>query len=150
MSLLEDDWNYPVVNSDLDADDPIVDTGTEYMFQMATIAFHTLHGTQTVVLDETVEYNGETFEAGSYEFEVGGRYWTDFDRRHQSRVQLETWHGAVLLPPSSPSSASVRSQAARCRWASAWQRSWEPWIHVHADRSWPGLGHAQQGRDRGT
>ena len=97
MSLLEDDWNYPVVNSDLDADDPIVDTGTEYMFQMATIAFHTLHGTQTVVLDETVEYNGETFEAGSYEFEVGGRYWTDFDRRHpiEGPARDMAWSGTA-------------------------------------------------------
>jgi hypothetical protein len=97
MSLLEDDWNYPVVNSDLDADDPLVDTGTEYMYQMATIAYHTLHGTQTVVLDETVEYNGETFEAGTYEFEVDGRYWTDFDRRHPIEGQARdmAWSGTA-------------------------------------------------------
>ncbi len=34
------------------------------------------------MLDEPVEYNGETFEAGSYDFAVDGRYWTDFDRMH--------------------------------------------------------------------
>ena len=49
-SLLVDDWNYPVVESDLDPSDPLVNTASEYMYQMATIAFHTLHGTQTVVL----------------------------------------------------------------------------------------------------
>src|SRR5690606_22213026 len=41
-----------------------------------------LHGTQTVVLDEAVEYNGQVFEPGTYEFAVDGRYWTDFDRQH--------------------------------------------------------------------
>lgn len=82
MNLLTVDWAYPVVESDLDPNDPLVNTASEYMYQMATIAFHTLNGTQTVVLDETVEYNGETFEAGTYEFAVDGRYWTDFDRLH--------------------------------------------------------------------
>ena len=82
MQLLAEDWNYPVVESDLDPNDPLVNTATEYMYQMATVAYHTLNGTQTVVLDEAVEYNGETFEAGVYEFEVDGRYWTGFDRAH--------------------------------------------------------------------
>lgn len=82
MTLLKDDWNYPVVEGDLDPNDPLVNTGTEYMFQMATIAYHVLHGTQSITLDEAVEYNGETFEAGTYEFDVDGRYWTDFDREH--------------------------------------------------------------------
>lgn len=97
MSLLEDDWKYPVVKGDLDADNPVVDTGTEYMFQMATIAYHVLHGTQTVVLDEAVEYNGEMFDAGTYEFEVDGRYWTDFDRRHPIEGQARdmAWSGTA-------------------------------------------------------
>ena len=110
MSLLVDDWNYPVVESDLDPNDPLVNTGSEYMFQMATIAYHVLHGTQTVVLDEAVEYDGETFEAGEYEVvvnEVGspervaaglGGYWTDFDRMHP----LEG-------PPRAPDPPSVSS-----------------------------------------
>ena len=61
MALLTDDWQYPVVKSDLDPNDPLVNTASEYMYQMATIAYHTLHGTQTVVLDEAVEYNGTTY-----------------------------------------------------------------------------------------
>jgi hypothetical protein len=80
MALLTDDWGYPVATGDLNPDDPIVNTASEYMYQMATIAYHTLHGTQTVVLTEDVEYNGETYAAGEYEFAVDGRYWTDFDR----------------------------------------------------------------------
>jgi hypothetical protein len=82
MSLLQDDWKYPVVSSDLDPNDPLVNTATEYMFQMATITYHTLHGTQTVTLTEDVEYNGVAYPAGDYEFDVDGRYWTDFDRNH--------------------------------------------------------------------
>ena len=80
MALLEDDWGYPVNRADFDSSDPLVNTATEYMYQMATIGYHVLHGTQTVVLTEAVEYNGETFEAGVYEFSVDGRYWTGFAR----------------------------------------------------------------------
>src|SRR4029079_5596291 len=52
MALLTEDWKYPVVGSDMDPNDPLVDTASEYMYQMATIAYHTLNGTQTVVLDK--------------------------------------------------------------------------------------------------
>jgi len=82
MTLLTEEWQYPVNEADLDPGDPLVNTASEYMYQMATISYHTLHGTQTIVLDETVEYNGEIFEAGTYEFPIDGRYWTDFDRSH--------------------------------------------------------------------
>ncbi len=82
MALLTEDWAYPVVESDLDPNDPLVNTATEYMYQMAAVSYHTLNATQTIVLDETVEYNGETFEAGTYEFAIDGRYWADFDRMH--------------------------------------------------------------------
>lgn len=82
MALLTEDWAYPVVESDLDPNDPLVNTASEYMYQMAVVAYHTLQGTQTVVLTDTVEYNGETFEAGTYDFAIDGRYWADFDRMH--------------------------------------------------------------------
>jgi hypothetical protein len=96
-SLLEDDWNFPVVESDLDPNNPLVNSATEYMYQMATIAYHVLNGTQTVVLDETVEYNGETFEAGTYEFAVEGRYWTDFDRQNpiEGPARDQAWSGTA-------------------------------------------------------
>lgn len=82
MALLTDDWGYPVVTAELDPNDPVVNTGSEYMFQMATVAYHTLNGVQTVVLTEDVEYKGETFKAGTYEVPVDGRYFSEFDREH--------------------------------------------------------------------
>ena len=97
MNLLTVDWAYPVVEGDLDPNDPLVNTASEYMYQMAAIAYHTLNGTQTIVLDETVEYNGETFEAGTYEFAVDGRYWTDFDRLHplEGPAREMAWTGTA-------------------------------------------------------
>lgn len=97
MELLTVEWGYPIVESDLDPNDPVVNTASEYMYQMATVGYHVLHGTQTVVLDEAVEYNGETFEAGTYEFDVDGRYWTDFDRQHpiEGPAREQAWTGTA-------------------------------------------------------
>jgi hypothetical protein len=97
LSLLKDDWKYPVVESDLDSNDPLVNTASEYMYQMATVAYHTLHGTQTVVLDKDVEYNGELFKAGTYEFDVNGRYWADFDRENpiEGAAREQAWSGTA-------------------------------------------------------
>lgn len=98
MSLLRDDWKYPVVEADLDPDDPLVNTASEYMYQMATVAYHVLHGTQTVVLDEDVTTDsGEVFAAGTYEFDVDGRYWTDFDRSNpiEAAAREQAWTGTV-------------------------------------------------------
>lgn len=97
MSLLVDDWKYPVVQGDLDPDDRLVNTATEFMYQMATIVYHTLHGTQTVTLAEDVEFDGTVYEAGVYEFEVDGRYWTDFNRAHpiEGRARDMAWSGTA-------------------------------------------------------
>ena len=97
MALLTEDWGFTPNMGDLDPEDPIVNTATEMMYQMATIGYHVLHGTQTVVLTEDVEYEGEVYEAGTYEFEVDGRYWTDFDRRHpiEGPAREQAWSGTV-------------------------------------------------------
>lgn len=97
MELLEVQWGYPVVAAELDSNDPLVNTGSEYMYQMATIAFHTLHGTQTVVLTEPAEYNGESFAAGEYQVEVDGKYWTAFDRQHplEGPARSQAWSGTA-------------------------------------------------------
>lgn len=97
MGLLTGDWGYTVNPAELDPNDPLVNTASEYMYQMATIAYHTLHGTQTVVLEEPVEYNGETFAAGSYEFAIDGRYWSDFDRQHpiEGAARGQAWTGTA-------------------------------------------------------
>jgi hypothetical protein len=97
MALLTEDWAYPVVEADLDPNDPLVNTATEYMFQMATIGYHILNGTYTVVLEEDVEYNGEVFTAGVYEFDADGRYWTDYDRAHpiEGKAREMAWSGTA-------------------------------------------------------
>jgi hypothetical protein len=97
MSLLTEDWGYPVVAGDLDPADPLVNTASEYMYQMATISYHTLHGTQTVVLEEDAEFEGEVFKAGTYEVDVDGRYWTDFNREHpiDGIVREQAWTGTA-------------------------------------------------------
>jgi hypothetical protein len=97
MTTLTDDWGYPVNEADLDPNDPLVNTASEYMYQMATIVYHVIHGTQTIELTETVEYNGETFAAGTYEFDIDGRYWTDFDRMHplEGPARGQAWTGTV-------------------------------------------------------
>ncbi len=97
MTQLTEDWGYPVVESDFDPDDPLVNTASEYMFQMATVGYHVLHGTQTVTLAETVEYDGVVYEAGTYQFDVNGRYWTAFDQQHpiEGPAREQAWTGTV-------------------------------------------------------
>jgi len=97
MDFLKNDWGYPVVDAEMDPNDPLVNTGSEYMFQMATVSYHVLNGTQTVVLTEDKEYNGETFPAGTYEVAVDGRYWTDFDRSHplEGPARSQAWSGTA-------------------------------------------------------
>src|SRR4026207_603488 len=48
VALLPNDWGYSVDASELNPNDPLVNTASEYMYQMATISFHTLHATTTV------------------------------------------------------------------------------------------------------
>jgi len=98
MALLTQDWKYPVVKSDFDPNDPLVNTATEYMYQMATIAHHTLDSTQTVVLAEPVTTDaGTTYAAGTYTFPVDGRYWTAFDRSNpiEAAAREQAWTGTV-------------------------------------------------------
>ena len=99
MALLTDEWGYPVVGAELDPNDPVVNTGTEYMFQMATVAYHTLNGTQTVILEEDFEApDGTVYTAGTpYEIPVDGRYWAQFDRSNpiDAAVRAQAWTGVA-------------------------------------------------------
>jgi hypothetical protein len=87
------------------------------MFQMATISYHVLNGTQTVTLTEadltdadgnvatSFDCNGETVDVPSpfpadgvtCEFEVNGRYWTGFDRSNPVEGQARdmAWSGTA-------------------------------------------------------
>ena len=59
LSLLTGDWGYPVVRADLNPNDPLVNTATEYMYQMAAIAFHTLNSEQKVTLADHADYKDQ-------------------------------------------------------------------------------------------
>lgn len=81
LSLLTDDWKYPLNRNNLDPNDPLVNTPDELMVSYATINYHTLHSTVNVVLDQDAEYNGTVYPAGTpIPFAVDGRYFSDFDR----------------------------------------------------------------------
>ncbi len=126
MSLLKDDWNFPVVEScgslftpaGICASDPVVNNASEYMYQMATISYHTLHGTQVVVLTEddiaaaieaerldpdgtyngvVAAYQGQVLEPGAYEVPVDGRYWTGFNRTDllDGPAREQAWSGTA-------------------------------------------------------
>jgi hypothetical protein len=99
MALLTDDWGYPVAASELDPADPTVNTASEYMYQMATVAYHTLHGEQTVILGEDFTApDGTVYTAGTeYVVPVDGRYWADFDRSNpiDAAVREQAWTGVA-------------------------------------------------------
>jgi hypothetical protein len=124
MALLRDDWKWPVDQGELNPDDPITNTATEYMYQMATIAHHTLDGVQTVVLTEPVYWDGSArvdappvdaqtytggewdpatvaeaaiFQPGVYQVPVAGRYYTQFNRTHplDGPAREQAWSGLV-------------------------------------------------------
>ncbi len=97
LELVKNDWGYAISDGDLNPNDPLVNTASEYMYQMGTIAYHTLHSTVTVNVPEDVEYNGETFAAGDYEFVNDGRYWTGFDRSHpiEGPARAAIWTGTA-------------------------------------------------------
>jgi hypothetical protein len=70
MSLLTNDWGYTVDKSELNPNDPLVNTASEYMFQMAT----------------------------TYDFVNDGKYWTGFDRTDpiQGAAREKIWTGTAL------------------------------------------------------
>lgn len=98
MSLLRDDWKYPVNAAELNPNDPVVNTASEYMYQMATITYHTLHSTQTVVLPADVTAaDGTVYKAGEYRFAVDGRYWSQFNRSNpiEAAAREKAWTGTA-------------------------------------------------------
>ena len=98
MNLLVTDWGYAVDKGELNPNDPLVNTASEYMYQMATIAYHTLNATTTVTIPEDVVVDGAVVtKAGEYEFVNDGRYWTGFDRTDpiQAAARGEIWTGTA-------------------------------------------------------
>ena len=122
LALLGDAWGWPISDGELNPDDTVVNTATEYMYQMATIATHTLNGVQTIVLTEQVAWDGDgdgstegaptvspgewdpatagedaIFMPGVYTVPVNGRYWTGFNRSHplDGPAREQAWNGTV-------------------------------------------------------
>lgn len=93
MTLLEDDWKFPVDRANFDPNDPIVNTRDELMFQYATITYHVLHGEVAVKLaekDVPVTYRGVTYtEPGEYKI-APERYYAQLDRTHVIEGQLRS------------------------------------------------------------
>ena len=85
LAMLENDWKYPVNKADLNPKDPLVNTGSEYMLQMATVTYHVLHGKANITLpadSADVVYGGKTYRAGdTVPFVNDGKYWTGFNSK---------------------------------------------------------------------
>ncbi|MGZ6299271.1 MAG: hypothetical protein ACXWMN_02105 [Candidatus Limnocylindria bacterium] len=99
MALLTEDWKYPVNKADFDPKDPIVNTASEYMYQMAMISYHVMHGTQTIVFTEDQKAaDGTVIPAGSYDFPVDGRYYADFNRANpiEGAARDKAWSPTAL------------------------------------------------------
>jgi hypothetical protein len=99
MSLLTNDWGYAVDTSELNPNDPLVNTASEYMYQMATISYHTLHAATTVTFPTDVVVDGKVVQAaGTYDFQNNGKYWTGFDRTNpiEGAAREKVWTGTAL------------------------------------------------------
>ena len=99
MGLLTNDWGYTVDKSELNPNDPVVNTASEYMFQMATISYHTLHAATTVTFPTDVVVDGAVVQkAGTYDFVNDGKYWTGFDRTNpiEGAAREKVWTGTAL------------------------------------------------------
>ena len=59
MSMLTDDWGYPVAAAESNRTVRAATTETGKRSQRRRVAYHTLHSTQTVVLPADVEANGQ-------------------------------------------------------------------------------------------
>ena len=99
MSLLTNDWGYTVDPAELNPNDPLVNTASEYMYQMAVISYHTLHATTSVTFEKDVVVDGAVVtKAGTYEFVNTSKYWTGFDRTNpiEGAAREKVWTGTAL------------------------------------------------------
>jgi hypothetical protein len=98
MAMLVNDWKFPVVASEFNPNDTLVNTGSEYMYQMATMSYHTLNAKVTVTLPEAVTAaDGTVTAAGDHEFVNNGKYWTGFDRTNpiEAAAREKVWTGTA-------------------------------------------------------
>jgi hypothetical protein len=100
MALLTTGWGYTVDKAEFNPADPTVNTASEYMYQMATISYHVLHGTHNITLTEDyTAADGTVYTAGTpIPFEVDGRYYSQFDRSDpvQAAARGMAWSPTAL------------------------------------------------------
>jgi hypothetical protein len=99
MSLLVNDWGFTVDQNELNPNDPLVNTASEYMYQMATITYHTLNAKTTVTFPEDVIVDGKVVQAaGTYDFQNTSKYWTGFDRTNpiEGAAREKIWTATAL------------------------------------------------------
>jgi hypothetical protein len=82
MNRLTNEWGYSVDKADFNPNDPVVNTASEYMYQMATISTHVLDMQIPITLTDDYTAPDGTFYAAGTEipFSVDGRYYSQFDR----------------------------------------------------------------------
>jgi hypothetical protein len=92
MSLLVNDWGYTVNAADFNPNDPIVNTASEYMYQLATITEHTLSSTVTLPAD-VVDKDGNIIATAGTKVAVDGRYYANFNNANpvDSAVRGLAW-----------------------------------------------------------
>lgn len=78
MSLLTNEFGYAVNPGDFNPNDPIVNTASEYMYQLATITEHTLSSTVTLPAD-IKDAQGNIVALAGDKVAVNGRYYADFN-----------------------------------------------------------------------
>jgi hypothetical protein len=99
MSLLTNDWGYSLDPNEMNPNDPIINTASEYMYEMATISYHTLHSTVKVTLPADVTASdGTVVKAGTYDFPVDGRYYANFNRANpiEGAARTIAWSPTAL------------------------------------------------------
>jgi hypothetical protein len=81
MDLLTKDWGYTVNQADFNPADPIVNTPSEYMYQMATISEHVLASTVTLPAD-VKDADGNVIAPAGTKVPVDGRYYAGFNNQN--------------------------------------------------------------------
>ena len=92
MNLLTNEWGYATNPADFDPNDPIVNTPSEYMYQMAAISEHTLSSTVTLPAD-IMDANGAIVAHAGDKIAVNNRYYADFNNANpvDSTVRGLAW-----------------------------------------------------------
>ena len=100
MDRLTKEWGYTVDKAELNPNDPIVNTASEYMYQMATISTHVLDMQIPITLTEDYTAPDGTFYAAGtpIPFNVDGRYYSQFDRTDpvQAAARGTAWSPTAL------------------------------------------------------